>query len=235
MTKAADGTDVMAPPLDVCAISPERLGPGSLVLVVGPSGAGKDTLLDRARARLRLYSDRGSGLGSDLDDRAGYAPHSDEDGPIRFVRRLITRPAQSGGEAHREIDEATFNRLVACGDYALGWRAHGLGYLLPSSVDEGIAAGLTMVANGSRRIFQLAANRYENLYIVNITAPIDILAERLAARGRESRADIKARLARSVEDLPTTGHVFHIVNDRTVEEGAEALLAVLKKAAHNRQ
>lgn len=208
---AADGGDVMAPSLphalsDDLDRSDQRLGPGSLVLVVGPSGAGKDTLLDKARATLQ------------------YDP------AIQFVTRMITRPAQSGGEAHREIDETTFDRLVACGDYALGWRAHGLGYLLPKSVDEGIAAGSTLVANGSRRVFQVAANRYQNLVIVNITAPRAVLAERLAARGRESRADIEARLARRVEEPTVKGRIFQIVNDRTVEEGADALISALKQA-----
>lgn len=183
-----------------------QIGPGTLVLVVGPSGAGKDTLLDAARVQLK------------------------DDPKIRFVTRMITRPETSGGEAHVEIDEPTFNRMVSGGDCALAWRAHGLGYLLPASIDSDIMAGYTLVANGSRRILTVAEARYKNCLVINVTAPAHILAERLASRGRESREDIEARLARTVSSKLAHGRVVEIVNDRTVEEGATALIDALQMA-----
>jgi phosphonate metabolism protein PhnN/1,5-bisphosphokinase (PRPP-forming) len=172
-----------------------------LVLVVGPSGAGKDTLMDAARAAL-----------------AG-------DGRFRFVRREITRPADAGGEDHVAVSEAEF--VSRAGSYALHWRAHGLGYGIPGDIAEDLAAGRVVVANVSRAVLLDAAARFDVL-VLEITAPPAVLARRLAARGRESEADIAARLARAVP-LPAGLAVVSVSNDGTVEAGVAAVLAVLRR------
>ena len=82
-----------------------------LVLVVGPSGAGKDTLLDAAKQAL-------------ADNRR-----------FRFVRRAVTREADAGSEAHEPVTEAEFAKC----DFALQWQAHGLRYGIPAdAIADGI-------------------------------------------------------------------------------------------------
>jgi len=175
-----------------------------LVVVVGPSGAGKDTLMERARAEL-----------------AG-------DAGFRFVRREITRPADAGGEDHVAVTPAEFTTRRAAGAYALAWEAHGLGYGIPADIAGDIADGRVVVANISRaRIAEAAAN-FPTL-VLEITAPPSVLAHRLAARGREGAADIAARLVREVA-LPAGVRVARVVNDRSAEEGAAEVLAVLRGA-----
>lgn len=175
-----------------------------LVLVVGPSGAGKDTLMEAAQARL-----------------AG-------DGRFRFVRREITRAAEAGGEAHLAVSEADFVSRAASGGYALHWRAHGLGYGIPADIAEDLAAGRVVVANVSRGVLTEASGRYP-VRVLEISAPIAVLAARLAARGREDAADIAARLARAVP-LPGGLDVVSVMNDGSVEAGVAAVLGVLEGA-----
>jgi ribose 1,5-bisphosphokinase len=174
-----------------------------LVLVVGPSGAGKDTLLDAARARL-----------------AG-------DRRFHFVRRAITRPADAGGEAHEALTSAEFAERQD--RFALSWQAHGLSYGIPADIEEHLARGRVVIANVSRSVICEAASRFPTR-VIEITAPPDILAARLGQRGRESEADIAARLARNV-DLPAGVPVERVMNDATPEQGVARFLTALNRAA----
>ena len=172
-----------------------------LVLVVGPSGAGKDTLLDAARRAL-----------------AG-------DKRFRFARRVITRPADAGGEAHEPVTEAEF----ATRDFALAWQAHGLHYGISADIVIDLDAGRVMVANVSRSIVAEAARRFL-VRVIEIIAPPQVLAARLAARGRESAADVAARLARNVP-IPDGIPVETVMNDATMEIGVARFLAALSRLA----
>lgn len=178
-----------------------------LVAVVGPSGAGKDTLMGMARARLAG------------DDR------------FRFVRRAITRPAEAGGEAHRALDEAGFAAEREAGGFALWWFAHGLSYGIPRDIEGDLAVRRVVVANLSRGVLAEAATRYR-LRVLNITAPAGVLAARLAARNREDAAGIAARLAREAP-LPEGLDIVTVMNDATPEDGAARVLAVLSRAAED--
>lgn len=187
-----NGEAVVAQALD----AGEKLGPGLLVLVVGPSGAGKDTLLAYARARLAERTD------------------------LRFARRRITRPADAT-ENHIPLDERDFAQGVALGSFPLYWRANGLSYALGAEVAEDILAGCTVVANGSRAAVSEARRRFARVKTVHITAPVEMLAARIAARGRESAQDVLARLKREPAlDAPPD---LTVLNVGTVETAGAAL------------
>ncbi|MBD0273468.1 MAG: phosphonate metabolism protein/1,5-bisphosphokinase (PRPP-forming) PhnN, partial [Acetobacteraceae bacterium] len=139
-----------------------------LVAVVGPSGAGKDTLMAGARALI-----------------------GPRDGRFRFVRRAITRPAEAGGEDHEPLDREAFLRRRDAGGFALWWEAHGLLYGVPRDIETDLAGARCVVANLSRGALAEAASRYP-LLVLEITAPPAVLAARLAARGREDQGAIAA-------------------------------------------
>ncbi len=169
-----------------------------LVLVVGPSGAGKDALIGAAQGM----------LGGDPS--------------VRFVRRVITRPAEAGGEDHEAVTAAEF----AARDFALQWQAHGLRYGIPADLVSDLACGVTVVANVSRGVIAQAAARFPTR-VIEVTAPPDVLATRLAARGRENARDIAERLARHVA-LPEGVPVRRVMNDGTLADGVARFLAALR-------
>lgn len=172
---------------------------GRVFAVIGPSGAGKDTLL--------------AGV------CGANGPH--------WARRVITRPESLGGEPHEGVSAAAFAKREAAGDFALVWRAHGLAYGIPKVELAPRAFGRDVVFNGSRAALAEAARVFPDLIVIHVTAPVALLAERLAQRGREDAADIAARLGRDVDPFPQGLTVIEVVNDASPEEGIARLAAVL--------
>jgi ribose 1,5-bisphosphokinase len=172
---------------------------GRLFAVVGPSGAGKDTLMAAAQA---------------------HRPD------LVMVRRVITRAPDAGGEDFDAVTEAEFLNRRDAGAFALWWQAHGLYYGIPASIDDALAEGRDVVFNGSRGVLSEASEKYPGLVVLLITASDAVLAERLAARGRESAADIAARLKRAAFALPAGLNIREIRNDGALEDAVQAVLDV---------
>jgi phosphonate metabolism protein PhnN/1,5-bisphosphokinase (PRPP-forming) len=172
---------------------------GRLVLVVGPSGSGKDTLM------------------------AGAAQALADDGRFRFTRRVVTRPAAA--EDHEVADAESFAACRDAGGFALHWEAHGLQYGIPADILDDLRLGRAVVANVSRGVLAEAAARFGSV-VIEVTVPDQLRADRLRQRGREAPDDVTARLAREVP-LPEGLPVFTIVNDRTIAEGITAFLDIL--------
>ncbi|MHA6494598.1 phosphonate metabolism protein/1,5-bisphosphokinase (PRPP-forming) PhnN [Pseudomonas borbori] len=150
---------------------------GRLIYLMGPSGSGKDSLLNAARARL---AERG----------------------CLIARRVITRSAEAVGEDAIGVSTAEFDQQEAAGAFALSWRANGLAYGIPSQIDDWLAAGQDVLVNGSRGHLAQARQRYPELLAILLQVDEAALRQRLQARGRESAEQIEARLARSRELQP---------------------------------
>jgi ribose 1,5-bisphosphokinase len=151
-----------------------KIGPGRLVLVVGPSGAGKDTLINGAKLKCP------------------------GDSTVVFPRRVITRPP-SAFEDHDTMDRTAFDQAVAAGSFALWWDAHGNRYGIPVSVETDICCGRSVVCNVSRTVVDVARRRYAYVAVVLVTAPQQVLQARLASRARESDGSLAQRTLRSAE------------------------------------
>lgn len=178
---------------------------GTFFLVVGPSGVGKDTLLDGARAALQ------------------------DDAQFLFTRRTITRPADAGGEDHEAVTTEEFSRRRESGAFLLTWRAHGLEYGLPATLLEAQEQGRHVVANGSRATIAELARLVPKLTVIEINASPEVIAARLRARGREDEAQVAARVARTVPPVPDGIQLVRVLNDADVPTGIAKLVAALSE------
>lgn len=176
---------------------------GKLVLVIGPSGAGKDSLLREAARTLA------------------------KDKHIVFPRRVITRLSHDDTEAHDSMTDDEFLTAKEEGRFALSWQAHGLYYGIPASLLDDLAAGRTAAVNVSRTVIADTAERFSNMAVLHVTAPVTIIAERLARRGRETPADIAARIAREPPHFEERIETITIINDTTLEAAARAFTSAL--------
>jgi ribose 1,5-bisphosphokinase len=192
---------------EASAISDHRsaaIGPGRLILVIGPSGAGKDTLIGWAAATCA------------------------DDGNIVFPRRVVTREA-SPSEDNEQVSLDAFLQAHSKDEFAVQWEAHGHCYALPRAINDDIRRGRTVVANVSRTVVDAVRRAYTAVTVVSITAPPDILAERIAARARSSDGQLADRLRRAVDDAAAVPDVT-IVNVGSVEDRAREFVRVIRGA-----
>lgn len=171
-------------------------GAARLVVVVGPSGAGKDSLLRAWRASLG------------------------DDAPV-VARRVITRPPDAT-EAHEAVTPDDFAGMRRLGVLATWWRAHGLDYGVRRREFEPLAAGRWVVLNGSRAHLPVLRAQAPALRVVEVRASAPVLAQRLARRGREDAAALQGRLARAVGH-PVDADLS-LVNDGALERSLDELL-----------
>ena len=176
---------------------------GRLIAVVGPSGVGKDSVMASLNAAM---------------------PH------IHLVRRVITRAPELGGEDNDAVSFVQFDALVRDGAFAIHWGAHGLYYGIPVTVKYQLNKGTDCLANFSRSALVEAAKTFPRLIVLNITAQPETLAQRLAARGRETEEEIAERLAQASKPLPSDLDMIHLSNDGPLSQTIARAVALLQLA-----
>ncbi len=178
-----------------------------LFYLIGPSGAGKDSLITYARKRIN----------------GGKA--------VLFAHRYITRPPLVNDENHVALSEKEFLARAARGFFAMHWQRHACHYGVGSEIDIWLTGGCHVVVNGSRTYLPQALALYPRLKVILIDVAYDRLKHRLLARGRESSADIQKRLLRNRQfkeallcNLPD---IIVINNDGPLEAAGEQLVRKL--------
>lgn len=177
---------------------------GTLILVVGPSGAGKDSII------------------------AGAAERCRDNARIVFARRLITRPAAAEGEGHLPVSPSELAEWRDAGRLMLHWRAHGFDYGLPQDLALALERGSTVIANVSRTILTEARRCFPPVAVVSVAASPARLRARLALRGRETTSDIARRLKRA-SALSAGEPDFTIDNDGALDEAVDCFVKMLSE------
>ncbi|WP_426153801.1 phosphonate metabolism protein/1,5-bisphosphokinase (PRPP-forming) PhnN [Pseudomonas sp. DC3000-4b1] len=181
---------------------------GRLIYLMGASGVGKDSVIDAARSGL---AERG----------------------IEVARRVITRSAEALGEQALGVSHETFEAMLRERRFALSWRANDLCYGIPVEIEQSLQAGRWVLVNGSRGYLPQALVKYPSLLAVLITVENQVLRERLETRGRETPAQIDARLARNAQLHQSIGWrgdasgILLLDNSGFLADAAQALLGLI--------
>lgn len=180
--------------------APPRVDGSGLFYLMGPSGSGKDSLLQALRERLSA------------EDR------------LVVAHRYITRPADAN-EASVALTSEEFHRRVALGCMAMHWQSHGLHYGIGIEIEQWLERGVKVIVNGSREYLPQAVARYPKLCALHVRVSPEALAARLRQRGRESEEAIARRLARAAAsfDVPAHCPVVEIDNSGALQSAADAL------------
>jgi ribose 1,5-bisphosphokinase len=175
---------------------------GPVIAVVGPSGVGKDSLMTALQ-----QADPG----------------------VLLMRRVITRAPEAGGEDYTAVSEAEFEALVQDGVFALHWAAHGLHYGILKEIETLRHGASGVLVNLSRGVLLEAQATFDDFRVLSVTARPEVLAARLAARGREDAAEVQRRLARAVKPLPAgLAEVHEIDNSGDLSAAVTTALSVLQ-------
>ncbi|MDR6713254.1 ribose 1,5-bisphosphokinase [Pseudomonas hunanensis] len=183
-------------------------GPGTaarLIFLVGPSGSGKDSLLDAVRAKLASQG-------------------------IEIARRVITRSPEAKGELAQGVTPERFEAMREAGEFAMYWRANGLAYGIPVQIDDWLQAGRHVLVNGSRGYLAEARRRYPGLLAVQLEVAPQVLRQRLLARGRETAEEVEQRLQRGARLQAQVDAQVHLLdNSSTLQAAASAFFALLRE------
>ena len=174
-----------------------------LIYVVGPSGAGKDTLLAWLKSHIRPSS------------------------LLHWARRTIDRPTSSqiNAEQHESVNSQEFQKLLKDNAFAMHWKANSQQYGIRSQEIAPLYQSEWVIVNGSRGYLPQAATDFPGLTVLHITANKDVLRKRLIDRGRENNELIEQRLKRDVSmTIPPLCNFIEIINNGSLESVGSLML-----------
>ncbi len=180
---------------------------GLLFILVGPSGAGKNTLMKRVQEQI-----------SDLPQLA----------------TVTTRPKRADekeGREHRFVSHEEFRRLIATNALLEYQNVHqGDYYGTPrDTVEQAINAGQDLIADidflGARKIYEAYP---DNTVLIFVTpAHMNTLAERIQRRGELSSGELEHRLARARFEMTFAAQCHYIVLNDLLEPATEHLRQIV--------
>ena len=178
---------------------------GTLFIVSGPSGSGKDTLL--------------AGL---------FARHPEVALSISSVTRAM-RPGEEEGQKYHFISREEFRRGLDEGAFLEHNEYMGNYYGTPKEpVDACLAAGRDMIleidVNGARSVRKLMP---QAVSVFIMPPSFSVLRQRLSGRGTESAEVVAGRLKAAVAEIAEAGAYDYIVVNDDLTEAVGELSSIL--------
>lgn len=179
---------------------------GSLIVISGPSGAGKGTLVDRLVARVpRLWVS------------------------ISATTRA-PRPHEVDGEDYYFISAEEFAARIEAGEFLEWAEVHGNRYgTLAATVGQRLEQGIDVILEIDPQGALQVKNLMPEAVLVFIIAPsMEELERRIRARGAETNEQIKTRLATAVRELQLVETYDHVVENDDVARATDELVAIIE-------
>jgi phosphonate metabolism protein PhnN/1,5-bisphosphokinase (PRPP-forming) len=182
---------------------------GRLFFIVGPSGVGKDSLLQWVKNQL-----------------------PDDAGPV-FAGRSITRAAHAS-EAHEPMTQEAFLQAAQAGHFSMRWQANDTHYGIRRGIEAELKAGRDVIVNGSREYIPQLRQLFPDVQILWIAADAAMIRQRIEGRSRETGAALEKRLLRATEftaqEADGDGNgVIHIDNSGPLEIAGRRLLEIFQR------
>lgn len=180
--------------------------PVHLFIIAAPSGGGKTTLCREVRKRFSdmLYS-------------------------VSYTTRKLRDGEQEGGDYHF-IDKKEFENGIAAGKWAEWALVHGNYYGTSADfLDKGLSDGrdilLDIDVQGTRQILK----RYTNSVAIFILPPsLEVLRQRLIARGTDSAESIAVRLANAEKEMNQQDLYHHIIVNDQLSKAVQELISIIE-------
>jgi ribose 1,5-bisphosphokinase len=178
---------------------------GTLFLVVGNSGSGKDSIISGVIQRYPLSL------------KQIYAP-----------KRYITRKP-SEFESNIAISPEKFKELESQGKFALKWTIYSLNYGIPVEIESFLENGHPVIINVSRTIVKETREKYKNVKVIFIKVPFDITYQRIKNRKREEEDLIIERIERARDNQQFPEADFVIDNSGKLDDAIKSFLTYIVK------
>ena len=185
---------------------------GMLVVISGPGGVGKDTLIEMLLER---------------DPRLSYS--------VSYTTRP-RRGYELDGEHYRFVDEAGFCRLVHEGEFLEHARVNGYLYGTSASrVDEALAGGRDVILNIDVQGGEQVRRRRSDALFVFISPPsIADPRRRRAQRGSEAPDVMEARQRLAEVEMGYAAHYDRVVVNDDAGRAVGEILDILERERRRR-
>jgi guanylate kinase len=176
-----------------------------LVIISGPSGVGKDTIIDALRLR----------------------SHDPEYHYVVTSTTRTKRPGEVNGVDYHFLDRAIFAAQRAAGEFLEANKVHGNWYGTPrSQVREALAEGRDVILKIDVQGAQVVKEKIpEALLIFLIPPSMEDLFQRLRSRATETADELELRQRNAAIELARQEDYDHVVTNETgqVERTAERI------------